>query len=49
MSRNMMPISLDALRARSYQAAADYCAYPAASMESEALVPPETLPPGVTP
>ncbi|MGM0692729.1 MAG: succinylglutamate-semialdehyde dehydrogenase [Pseudomonadota bacterium] len=28
--------------------AADYCAYPVASMESEALVLPETLPPGVT-
>jgi len=28
--------------------AADYCAYPVASMESEALVLPDTLPPGVT-
>jgi len=28
--------------------AADYCAYPVASMESEALALPETLPPGVT-
>ncbi|TLF53012.1 succinylglutamate-semialdehyde dehydrogenase [Halomonas urmiana] len=28
--------------------AADYCAYPVASMESEALSLPETLPPGVT-
>jgi len=48
MSLNMMPISLEALRARSYKTAADYCAYPFASMESEALVLPETLPPGVT-
>ncbi|MFG6157708.1 succinylglutamate-semialdehyde dehydrogenase [Halomonas sp. 1390] len=28
--------------------AADYCAYPVASMESEALALPDTLPPGVT-
>jgi len=28
--------------------AADYCAYPVASMESETLVLPDTLPPGVT-
>ena len=27
--------------------AADYCAYPVASMEAETLVLPETLPPGV--
>ncbi len=48
MSRNMMPLSFEALRARSYKGAADYCAYPVASMESDDLHLPDQLPPGVT-
>ncbi|MDT8879446.1 hypothetical protein RSO68_08195 [Halomonas saccharevitans] len=48
MSQNLMSISTRALPARSYWTTADYCAYPVASMESEALALPETLPPGVT-
>ncbi|MFD2316150.1 hypothetical protein [Halomonas organivorans] len=43
-----MPIAPQAPRARSYKTAADYCAYPVASMESEALSLPDKLPPGVT-
>ena len=43
-----MPIALQALPARSCKTAADYCAYPVASMESEALSLPDKLPPGVT-
>jgi|TARA_B100000678_G_scaffold156892_1_gene131000 succinylglutamic semialdehyde dehydrogenase len=34
--------------ARSLSGTADYCAYPVASVESEALNLPEKLPPGVS-
>ncbi|WP_185827590.1 hypothetical protein [Halomonas nitroreducens] len=44
----MMPSPTEALRARSYKTAADYCAYPVASMESEDLHLPDKLPPGVS-
>ena len=35
-------------RVRSLSGPADYCAYPVASVESEALNLPEKLPPGVS-
>ncbi|WJY07761.1 MULTISPECIES: hypothetical protein [Halomonas] len=44
----MMPNPTKALRVPAYISPADYCAYPVASMESEALSLPDKLPPGVT-
>ena len=43
----LSPLLIAALRARSLAGAADYCAYPVASMESEDLQLPDQLPPGV--
>ncbi len=49
MNRKMMPFPTEALRARSCKTATDDCAYPVASMESEALSLSDKLPPGGTP
>ncbi len=48
MIHRAMALSNETLPAPSLKTAADYCAYPIASMESAALALPDNLPPGVT-